>query len=201
MFLQSRKYVPGYLSRIQRSGTNLGRSKWPVGLAEFNWVELFTFEWLMDEIRVLQRWFPKAGKTKPNMPDSTSRLVESLVANHLKKEKFLMSHLNGGAGPADGRGTRSCPAWDTAHASPATIRRCNAHQHSEPCCRWYVRHSSRMTCNNQTVQCASTIRRCNAHQHSEPCRLFRSDSFVCKNSDGAMRIKIQTRAAYSDPTL
>jgi hypothetical protein len=45
----------------------------------------------MDEIRVLPRRFPKAGKTKPNMPDSTSRLVESLVAhpswdNHLSSK-------------------------------------------------------------------------------------------------------------------
>ncbi len=64
---------------------------WPVGLTEFNWVELFTLRWLMDEIRVLPRRFPKAGKTKPNMPDSTSRLVESLVAhpswdNHLSSK-------------------------------------------------------------------------------------------------------------------
>jgi len=67
----------------------------PIGLAEFNWVELFTFIWLMDEIQVLPRCLPKAGKTKPNKPDSTSRPVESLAVaahpswdNHLRKENF-----------------------------------------------------------------------------------------------------------------
>jgi hypothetical protein len=40
-----------------------------VGQVEFNWVELlklFIFKRLMDEMRVLPRRIPKAGKTKPN---------------------------------------------------------------------------------------------------------------------------------------